>query len=58
MTVVRWLVADVVRDDRVRAKSLQPYLSALNRIHRDLECDEPALGHVVQQVRQLQQLLE
>ena len=50
-TVVRWLVADVVKDDRVRAKSLQPYLSALNRIHRDLEMDEPALGHVVQQVR-------
>lgn len=50
-TVVRWVVADVVKGDRVRAKSLQPYLSALNRIHRDLELDEPALGHVVQQVR-------
>lgn len=50
-TVVRWLVADVVRGDRVRAGSLQPYLSALNRVHRDLELDEPALGHVVQQVR-------
>ena len=50
-TVVRWIVSDVVRGDRVRAKSLQPYLSALNRIHRDLELDEPALGHVVQQVR-------
>ena len=35
--MVRWLVADVVVDDRVRAKSLQPYLSALNRVHRDLE---------------------
>ena len=50
-TVVRWLVADVVAGDRVQAKSLQPYLSAVNRLHRDLECDEPALGHVVQQVR-------
>ena len=50
-TVVRWLVADVVKDDRVRAKSLQPYLSALNRIHRDLEEEEPALGHVLAQVR-------
>lgn len=50
-TVVRWLVGDVVKDDKVRAKSLQPYLSALNRVHRDLEYDEPALGHIVQQVR-------
>ena len=40
-----------VQGDRVRAKSLQPYLSAVNRVHRDLEFDEPALGHVVQQVR-------
>ena len=51
VTVVRWVVADVVKDDRVRAKSLQPYLSAINRVHRDLEMAEPALGHVVQQVR-------
>lgn len=50
-TVVRWVVGSVVKGDRVRAKSLQPYLSALNRIHRDHEMDEPALGHVVQQVR-------
>lgn len=50
-TVVRWLVADVVVGDRVKADSLQPYLSAVNRVHRDLELDEPALGHVVQQVR-------
>jgi hypothetical protein len=40
-----------VRGDRVRARSLQPYLSAINRVHRDLEYEEPALGHVVQQVR-------
>ena len=50
-TVVRWLVGDVVKGDKVRAKSLQPYLSALNHIHRGFEMDEPALGHVVQQVR-------
>ena len=50
-TVVRWVVADVVQGDKVKAKSLQPYLSAINRVHRDLEMDEPALGHLVQQVR-------
>lgn len=50
-TVVRWVVADVCHDDKVRATSLQPYLSAINRIHRDLEMAEPALGHLVQQVR-------
>jgi hypothetical protein len=50
-TVARWLAADVVRSGRVQAKSLQPYLSALNRIHRDLEFDEPAVGHLMQQVR-------
>ena len=50
-TVVRWLVADVVRGDRVKAGSLQPYLSAINRFHRDFEKDEPALGHLIQQVR-------
>lgn len=50
-TVVRWLAADVVKEDRVAARSLQPYLSALNRVHRDLELPEPALGHLVQQVR-------
>ena len=44
-------MADVVRNDKFKAKSLQPYLSAINRVHRDLEMDEPALGHLVQQVR-------
>jgi len=50
-TVVRWIVGDVTRGGRVKAGSLQPYLSAINRIHRDLELDEPALGHLVQQVK-------
>ena len=50
-TVARWLAADVCKGDRVQAGSLQPYLSALNRFHRDLELDEPALGHLIQQVR-------
>ena len=50
-SVLRWLAADVTAADRVRAGSLQPYLSALNRVHRDLAFDEPALGHMVQQFR-------
>lgn len=50
-TVLRWLAADVTVADRVRAGSLQPYLSAINRLHRDLDLDEPALGHLVQQFR-------
>jgi len=50
-TVLRWLAADVTAADRVKAGSLQPYLSAINRVHRDSEYDEPALGHLVQQFR-------
>ena len=54
-TVLRWLAGDVCASGegtwKVRASSLQPYLSALNRIHRDLELDEPALGYLVQQYR-------
>ena len=50
-SVLRWLAGDVTAADRVRAGSLQPYLSALNRVHRDLALDEPALGHMVQQYR-------
>ena len=50
-TVLRWLAADVTVDNRVAASSLQPYLSALNRVHRDLDFSEPALGHLVQQYK-------
>ena len=50
-TVLRWLAADVTAADRVKAGSLQPYLSSINRVHRDLEYSEPALGHLVQQFR-------
>ena len=51
VTVLRWLASDVTVDDRVRAGSLQPYLSAINRVHRDMDEQEPALGHLVQQFR-------
>ena len=50
-TVLRWLASDVCARDTVLASSLQPYLSSLNRVHRDLDFDEPALGHLVQQYR-------
>ena len=46
-TVLRWLEGDVCAGGKVQADSLQPYLSAINRIHRDLGFDEPALGHLV-----------
>ena len=50
-TVLRWLAADVCARNTVLASSLQPYLSSLNRVHRDLDFDEPAIGHLVQQFR-------
>ena len=50
-TVLRWLAGDVTARDTVRAGSLQPYLSALNRVHTDLDYDPPALGHGVRQYR-------
>ena len=46
-TVLRWLEADVCAGDRVAAGSLQPYLSAINRVHEDCEFDKPALGPLV-----------
>jgi hypothetical protein len=50
-TVLRWLSGDVTVGGAVRAASLQPYLSALNGMHRDLGYPEPALGHLVQRFR-------
>ena len=35
----------------VHAASLQPYLSAINNVHRDFDFDPPALGHLVARVR-------
>ena len=50
-TVLRWLADDVTRGDRVKKDSLQPYLSAINSLHRDLGYEEPALGHLIQRFR-------
>jgi hypothetical protein len=50
-TVLRWLSGDVTVGGKVRASSLQPYLSALNGMHRDLAYPEPALGHLIQRYR-------
>jgi hypothetical protein len=50
-TVLRWLSQDVCRDHRVHADSLQPYLSALNRIHADIGFDRPAVGPLITQFR-------
>ena len=50
-TVLRWLDADVLAGGKVQPQSLQPYLSALNKIHEDLGFDKPALGHGIKQYR-------
>lgn len=50
-TVIRWLGGDVCHGDKVQAKSLQPYLSAINTLHEDLELPPPALGRRVQRFR-------
>ena len=47
-TVLRWLAGDVCAQGRVKADSLQPYLSAINRIHSDMGFDAPAVGHLVE----------
>lgn len=47
-TVLRWLEGEVCIGGKVKAENLQPYLSAINRIHRDIGFDEPAIGHLVQ----------
>jgi hypothetical protein len=46
-TVLQWLQAEVCRGNKVRASSLQPYLSAINRVHEDLDLPKPALGAMV-----------
>ena len=42
-TVLRW-VEDITRGGAVREKSLQPYLSAINKVHTDLDLPAPAIG--------------
>lgn len=49
-TVLRYTL-QLFRDDRVHGASLQPYLSAINRMHRDHSLPVPASGHLVSTVR-------
>jgi hypothetical protein len=44
-SVMRWMVSLTFTD--VAASSLQPYLSALNSWHRDLDLEPPALGPAI-----------
>jgi hypothetical protein len=44
--VLRYIL-HLYRQDRVHGSSLQPYLSAINRVHRDLGLTPPADGHLV-----------
>jgi hypothetical protein len=39
------------REDRVHGTSLQPYLAAINRVHRDLGLPAPADGHLINTAR-------
>jgi len=49
-TVLRWIL-HLFREDRVHGTSIQPYLSAINRVHRDLGLAAPADGHLVATAR-------
>ena len=42
-TVVRW-VEEITQGGQVQESSLQPYLSALNKVHDDLRFEKPACG--------------
>ena len=48
---MRWLGGDVCATDKVQAKSLQPYLSAINTLHEDMEMPAPALGRRIRRFR-------
>ena len=50
-TVARWIAGDVTVGGKVKESSLQPYLSAINRLHEDLDFDKPALGTLIARVR-------
>jgi hypothetical protein len=50
VTVLRYL-ADVGMRATVAASSLQPYLTAINAVHRDLLLEPPALGPAIVQFR-------
>lgn len=50
-TVLRWLASDVCVGGKVRAKSLKPYLAAINTLHADLEMERPAVGRRIERFR-------
>ena len=49
-TVVTYL-GYLLESDTIIAKSLQPYLSAINSVHNDFEYPPPACEHLVKLVR-------
>jgi hypothetical protein len=49
-TVVAYL-GYLLESDTISAKSLQPYLSAINAVHNDFEYSPPACGHLVELAR-------
>ena len=56
LTVARYL-GHIACQGTVKAKSLQPYLSAINAVHRQLALPAPAKGPLIQQARKgLQQV--
>ena len=49
-TVVAYL-GFLLESDTISAKSLQPYLSAINAVHNDFEYRPPEYGHLVKLAR-------
>jgi hypothetical protein len=49
-TVVTYL-GYLLESGTISAKSLQPYLSAINAVHNDFEYPPPACGHLVKLAR-------
>jgi hypothetical protein len=45
------VVAYLLESGTISAKSLQPYLSAINAVHNDFEYPPPACGHLVKLAR-------
>ena len=43
-TVIRWV--EKALSPTVAEQSLQPYLSAINKVHKDVGHEEPAMGYV------------
>ena len=50
-TVLRWLGGDVCSGGKVQARSLRPYLAAINTLHNDLDLDPPAVGRRIKRFK-------